>query len=83
VIYETNYVGDKIIYKLRATATGGDQNYTFSWSNASRTSPTSHTNPNTAIRTILRSQTVTVSVTVTSAGQTVTKYKTLYGEIDP
>ena len=83
VVYDINYVGDKTIFKLRATATGGDQSYTFSWTNASRTSPTSHTNPNTAIRTILRSQTVTVSVTVTSADQSVTKYKTLYGEQRP
>lgn len=80
VIYDTNYIGDKIVYYLRATATGGNQSYNFTWSNASRTSPTASTNPNTAVRTILSSQTVTVSVTVTSAGQTVTKSKVLSGD---
>jgi hypothetical protein len=80
VIYDTNYIGDKIVFYLRATATGGNQSYNFSWSGASRTSPTSSTNPNTAKRTILRSQTATVTVTVTSNGQTVSKSKTLSGE---
>jgi hypothetical protein len=80
VIYNTVFIGDKIVFYLRATATGGDQNYIFSWSGASRTSPTSSTNPNTAKRTILKSQTATVTVTVTSDGQTVSKSKTLSGE---
>ena len=77
VIYDTVYIGDKIVFYLRATATGGNQSYNFSWSNASCTSPSSTTNPNTAKRTILSSQTVTVSVTVTSDGQSVTKSKVL------
>ncbi len=83
VIYDTTYVGDKITFRLRATASGGDQSYYFTWSNATRTSPTAYTNPNTAVRTILKSQTVTVSVTVTSNGQSVTKSKILSGVYDP
>ncbi|MCP5106128.1 MAG: hypothetical protein GY950_22270 [bacterium] len=80
VIYDTDYIGSKIIYYLRATASGGNQSYTFSWSGASRTSATAYTNPNTAKRTILSSQTTTVTVTVTSNGQTVSKSKTLSGD---
>lgn len=83
VIYDTVYIGSKIVYYLRATATGGNQSYYFTWSGASRTSPTAYTNPNTGKRTILSTQTVTVSVTVTSNGESVTKYKTLYGDMDP
>jgi len=81
VIYNTVYIGDKIVYYLRATASGGNQSYTFSWSGASRISPSNTTNPNQAKRTILSTQTVTVSVTVTSDGQSVTKSKTLYGDM--
>lgn len=77
VIYDILYAGDKIDFRLRATATGGDQNYTFSWSIARTTSPTPSTNPNTAHKIIYSNQTVTVSVTVTSDGQSVTKYKIL------
>lgn len=80
VVYDIDYIGDKVIFYLRATATGGDQNYNFSWSGASRTSPTSSTNPNTAKRTLLQSQSTTVTVTVTSDGQTVSKSKFLSGE---
>ena len=83
VIAGTTYIGDKITYLLRATATGGNQSYYFTWRNAypdSQSTPT--TNPNYARRTILRSQTVTVRVTVTSAGQTVTKSITLSGSPD-
>lgn len=80
VIYDTDYIGDKIVFYLRATASGGNQSYSFSWSGASRTSPTSTTNPNTAKRTILSSQSTTVTVTVTSDGQTVYKSKFLSGD---
>jgi hypothetical protein len=77
VIYDTVYIGDKIVFYLRATATGGNQSYNFSWSNASRTSPTASTNPNTAKRTILQSQSATVTVTVTSGAEQVIKSKIL------
>jgi hypothetical protein len=81
-IIDEDYIGDKIISTLRATATGGNQSYSFSWSGAyAQTSST--TNPNIAKRTILQSQTVTVSCTVTSNGQSVTKTKTLSGEYRP
>jgi hypothetical protein len=83
VIYRTEYIGSKVVFYLRATASGGTQSYTFSWSGASRISPTNTTNPNEAKRTILSTQTTTVSVTVTSGCQSITKSKTLYGEIDP
>lgn len=78
VIVDTTYVGDKITFLLRATASGGTGSYNFSWSGAypdHQSTPT--TNPNYARRTILSTQTVTVSVTVTSGAETVTKYKKL------
>lgn len=78
-IIDEKYVGDKITFTLRATASGGDQNFSFSWSNAYPTTG-STTNPNIAKRTILSSQTVTVSVTVTSYGESVTRSKVLSGE---
>jgi peptidyl-Asp metalloendopeptidase len=77
-ITDVDYIGDKRVFLLRATASGGTGSYNFSWSGAYRdyySTPT--TNPNYARRTILSSQTVTVSVTVTSGTETVTKYKTL------
>jgi len=82
VITNTETNGDKITFTLRATATGGDQSYTFSWSNATQISnPTA--NPNSAYRTILQSQTVTVSCTVYSNGEYVTKQKVLSGLMLP
>jgi hypothetical protein len=67
-IARERYVGSKIVFTLRATASGGGTNpvYTFSWNNAvGQDGP--NTNPNEAVRTILMTQTVTVSVTVTSS----------------
>lgn len=82
VISDTDYIGDKIIYTLRATASGGNQSYTFSWSNATQLSAPS-ANPNSGRRTILKSQTVTVTCTVYSNGEYVTKQKVLSGLMDP
>jgi hypothetical protein len=68
-------VGDKTTFRLRATAGGGNGSYSFSWSNAAPiTGPT--VNPNKAVRTILRK--TTVSVTVTSNGESKTKSITLW-----
>lgn len=68
-------VGDKTTFRLRATAGGGNGSYYFTWSNATPiTGPT--VNPNKAVRTILRK--TTVSVTVTSNGDSVTKSITLW-----
>lgn len=64
-IASTKLIGDKTVYTLRATASGGDGSYSFSWSNATAQSGSTE-NPNYAVRTILRQ--TTVSVTVTSAG---------------
>lgn len=68
-------IGDKIIFTLRATASGGtpincnQYNYSFQWTNATP-STASNVNPNIASRTILRSQTasVTVQVYINNAG---------------
>ena len=70
-IYDVDYIGDKLVFYLRATASGGDGSYYFTWDGASRISPSPETNPNLAKRTILQSQTVTVGVRVTSAGESV------------
>lgn len=80
VVSNEQYNGDKIIFTLRATATGGNESYSFSWSGATPIS-SSTTNPNYAKRTILSSQTRTVYVTVTSGSETVTKSITLSGEM--
>jgi hypothetical protein len=81
-VIDEKYVGDKITFTLRATAGGGDQNYNFSWTNAyPDVNSTPTTNPNIARRTILSTQRVTVSVTVTSNGDSVTRSKTLRGDI--
>ena len=82
VISDTDYIGDKITYTLRATASGGNQSYTFSWSNATQLSAPS-ANPNSGRRTILKSQTVTVTCTVYSNGEYVVKQKVLRGDLDP
>jgi len=76
-ISNVNVIGDKTIYTLKATASNGTGSYSFSWSGATPQG-TSTENPNYAVRTILR--TTTVSVTVTSGGESVTKTKTLYSE---
>jgi hypothetical protein len=68
-------VGDKTWFRLKATAGGGDGSYYFTWSGA--TSITGATaNPNKAVRTILKK--TTVSVTVTSNGESVTRSITLW-----
>jgi hypothetical protein len=79
-IYDIDEIGDKVIFYLRATASGGDGSYHFSWDGASSISPTLETNPNLAKRTILQSQTTTVTVTVTSGGESVEDEIILRGE---
>lgn len=67
-----SFVGDKVIYSLRGTASGGVGTYTFSWSNANMTT-NPNTNPSLAGRAILRSQSVTVSCTVSCSSGSTTK----------
>jgi len=62
VVYETIPTGDKKTYKMRATASGVP-NYSFSWSNATMSTPAT-TNPSLAARTLFNGQTATVTVTV-------------------
>lgn len=78
-IYDIDIIGSKTIYSLRATATGGNQSYYFTWSNAYQTSDP-NVNPNTARRTVIYP--VTVGVTVTSGGDSVTKTIRLVPEFD-
>jgi len=79
VIYETTPIGDKTVYKMRGTASGGNGSYTFSWTQATmNTSPT--TNPSLALRTCLNSQHVTVTCTVNG---TLTKSVVIGGPPNP
>ena len=78
-IVQTTYVGDKTTYKLRATASGGSS-YSFAWSNVSAVLSGATVNPNFANRTVLRSQTVTVTCTVNG---TVSKSILLEGGLVP
>lgn len=58
--------GDKTTYFLKATAGGGAPPYYFKWTNA--TPNVGETvNPNTAVRTCLNTQSVTVKVCFTNA----------------
>ena len=58
--------GDKTTYYLKATAGGGAPPYYFTWTNA--TPNVGNTvNPNTAVRTCLNTQHVTVTVCFTLA----------------
>lgn len=82
-IIDIEEIGDKIVFYLRATASGGDGTYLFAWDGASRISPTAYTNPNLAKRTILRSQSTVVTVTVTSDGESVEKSIELSGDRIP
>ena len=60
--------GDKTTYYLKATMSGGAPPYYFAWQNA--TPNVGNTlNPNTAVRTCLNTQTVTVKVYHPSAPQ--------------
>jgi hypothetical protein len=67
--------GDKTWFRLRATAGGGDGSYYFTWNGATPITGAT-VNPNKAVRTILKK--TTVSVTVTSNGDSVTKSITLW-----
>src|SRR5262245_52906645 len=82
VIESQSQVGDKTIFVLRATASGGTGNYTFSWSNANMSTPP-NTNPSKANRAVLRNQTVTVSATVNDGQSTATQSISLTGGIQP
>ena len=65
-VYNAIPRGDKTTYFLRATASGGAAPYYFTWTNA--TPNVGQTvNPNTAVRTCLNTQSVTVKVCFTNA----------------
>ena len=81
-IESQSQVGDKTIYVLKATASGGSGSYTFSWSNANM-STAPNVNPSKANRAVLRGQDVTVSATVNDGVSTATKSITLHGGIEP
>lgn len=74
-IYDVEVLGDKTIYRLKATAGGGDRNYEFTWTNATPTTSAA-TNPNTAYRLIFQ-ESITVNVEVTSNGESKIKSITL------
>lgn len=78
VIDSQTRVGDKIIFKLRGTASGGTGPYTFSWTQATMTTG-ANVNPSLATRTILISQSYTVTCTVTNAVGSLTKSILLEG----
>lgn len=77
-LVETNcrILGDKSIYTLKATASGGTGSYSFTWYGANQSS--THTaNPNYAT-TVLLGNPLTVQVNVTSGSQSASKSRTLY-----
>jgi len=65
-------IGDKVVYKLRGTASGATGGYTFSWTQATMTTGAT-VNPSLATRTILNTQSYTVTCTAVNAAGTVTK----------
>jgi len=73
--------GDKTTYFLKATATGGAPPYYFTWTNATP-NVANNVNPNTAVRTCLNTQTVTVKVCFTLA-PTICDTVTIGGLFEP
>jgi hypothetical protein len=56
--------GDKTKYTFSATASGCSGPYTFTWTNATRTSPSSTTMPNTAFRNLTPGEACSAQVCV-------------------